>query len=70
LQACKHWLIPRSLLATSGQLCLQTSVPRLYLSPPHLNGHELQFVQEAFASNYIAPLGPMVDARQSSKARA
>jgi dTDP-4-amino-4,6-dideoxygalactose transaminase len=35
---------------------------RLHLSPPHLGGQELEFVREAFASNYIAPLGPMVDA--------
>ena len=35
---------------------------RLFLSPPHLGGEELDFVHEAFASNYIAPLGPMVDA--------
>ena len=35
---------------------------RLFLSPPHLGGHEQEFVQQAFASNYIAPLGPMVDA--------
>ena len=35
---------------------------RIFLSPPHLGGEEIQFVQEAFASNYIAPLGPMVDA--------
>jgi dTDP-4-amino-4,6-dideoxygalactose transaminase len=34
---------------------------RLFLSPPHLNGREIEFVWEAFASNYIAPLGPMVD---------
>jgi len=36
--------------------------PRLFLSPPHMGGGELDFVREAFASNYIAPLGPMVDA--------
>ena len=36
--------------------------PRLFLSPPHMGGHEPEFVQQAFASNYIAPLGPMVDA--------
>ena len=35
---------------------------RLFLSPPHLGGEELEFIQQAFASNYIAPLGPMVDA--------
>jgi len=36
--------------------------PRIYLSPPHLGSHELRLVQEAFASNWIAPLGPHVDA--------
>ena len=35
---------------------------RIYLSPPHMSGHEHALVQEAFDSNYIAPLGPMVDA--------
>jgi dTDP-4-amino-4,6-dideoxygalactose transaminase len=35
---------------------------RLFLSPPHLSGEELTLVHEAFASNYIAPVGPMVDA--------
>lgn len=34
---------------------------RLFLSAPHMGGTELGFVQEAFASNYIAPTGPMVD---------
>lgn len=36
--------------------------PRVYLSPPHMSGLEQQFVQEAFDSNWIAPLGPNVDA--------
>ena len=35
---------------------------RIFLSPPHMSGLERQFVEEAFASNYIAPLGPQVDA--------
>lgn len=35
---------------------------RIYLSPPHMGGEEIKFVQEAFESNYIAPLGPQVDA--------
>ncbi len=35
---------------------------RVYLSPPHLSGHELELVREAFESNWIAPLGPHVDA--------
>lgn len=36
--------------------------PRIFLSPPHMGGHELTFVNEAFESNFIAPLGPQVDA--------
>ena len=39
-----------------------TSPKRIFLSPPHMGGREQEFVQQAFASNYIAPLGPMVDA--------
>ena len=35
---------------------------RIYLSPPHMSGLEQQYVQAAFASNWIAPLGPNVDA--------
>ena len=35
---------------------------RLFLSPPHMGGDELRFVRDAFESNYIAPLGPQVDA--------
>ncbi len=37
-------------------------MPRIYLSPPHLTGEEEALVAEAFRSNWIAPLGPMVDA--------
>jgi len=35
---------------------------RIYLSPPHMSGYEEDFVAEAFRSNWIAPVGPMVDA--------
>jgi dTDP-4-amino-4,6-dideoxygalactose transaminase len=35
---------------------------RIYLSPPHLGTAEQELVAEAFASNWIAPLGPQVDA--------
>jgi dTDP-4-amino-4,6-dideoxygalactose transaminase len=34
---------------------------RIYLSPPWMSGSELPLIGEAFASNYIAPCGPMVD---------
>jgi hypothetical protein len=36
---------------------------RIFLSPPHMGGEEMRFVREAFESNYIAPLGPQVDAK-------
>jgi dTDP-4-amino-4,6-dideoxygalactose transaminase len=35
---------------------------RLFLSPPHMSGKELDFIRQAFDSNYIALLGPMVEA--------
>ena len=35
---------------------------RIYLSPPHMSGREQRYFQEAFDSNWIAPLGPQVDA--------
>ena len=35
---------------------------RVYLSPPHLGDEELELVRDAFASGWIAPLGPHVDA--------
>lgn len=34
---------------------------RIYLSSPHMGGLEEKFVQEAFDTNWIAPLGPNVD---------
>ncbi len=38
------------------------ALPRIHLSPPHLGPEEQRLVQEVFASNWIAPLGPHVDA--------
>ena len=35
---------------------------RIYLSPPHVFGRERELVTEVFDSNWIAPLGPHVDA--------
>lgn len=35
---------------------------RIFLSPPHLSGEEMRLIAEAFGTNYIAPIGPMVDA--------
>ena len=35
---------------------------RIYLSPPHMTGREMDYIKDAFDSNWIAPLGPHVDA--------
>lgn len=43
--------------------------PRVFLSPPHIGAHEERLVHEAFTSNWIAPLGPHVDAFESEFAR-
>ncbi|MGE3841796.1 MAG: DegT/DnrJ/EryC1/StrS family aminotransferase [Vicinamibacterales bacterium] len=41
---------------------------RVYLSPPHVFGQEERLVADAFASNWIAPLGPHVDAFEAELA--
>lgn len=33
---------------------------RIYLSPPHMGGTELNYIHKAFDENWIAPLGPNV----------
>ena len=43
---------------------------RIFLSPPHLGGRELELLAEAVESNWIAPLGPQVDAFEEEFARA
>ncbi|MDM8003110.1 MAG: DegT/DnrJ/EryC1/StrS family aminotransferase [Bacteroidota bacterium] len=35
---------------------------KIYLCSPHMGGTELKYVKEAFDSNWVAPLGPNVDA--------
>ena len=34
---------------------------RVYLSPPHMGGDELDYIHQAFEANWIAPLGENVD---------
>jgi pyridoxal phosphate-dependent aminotransferase EpsN len=37
-------------------------MPRVFLSPPHMGPHERELLLDAFDSNWVAPLGPHVDA--------
>jgi pyridoxal phosphate-dependent aminotransferase EpsN len=39
-----------------------TNKSRIFLSPPHMSGNEQKYIKEAFETNWIAPLGPNVDA--------
>ena len=41
---------------------------RIWLSSPHLGDEETAFVEEAFKTNWIAPLGPHVDAFEAELA--
>ncbi len=41
---------------------------RLYLSSPTMHGDEQRFVQEAFDTNWVAPLGPNVNALEKEMA--
>jgi pyridoxal phosphate-dependent aminotransferase EpsN len=41
---------------------------RVFLSPPHLSGNEAKYMQEAIDTNWIAPLGPNVDAFENELA--
>ncbi|MCC3375557.1 DegT/DnrJ/EryC1/StrS aminotransferase family protein [Cohnella sp. REN36] len=40
----------------------QDRPPRIFLSPPHIGEREQIYVREAFDTNWIAPLGPHVEA--------
>lgn len=40
---------------------MKKSYPRIYLSSPHMGGEELDYVHQAFETNWIAPLGANVD---------
>lgn len=34
---------------------------RIWLSPPHMGGKEIKYIEKAFQENWVAPLGPNVD---------
>ena len=35
--------------------------PKIWLSSPHMSGNELSYINEAFDTNWVAPLGPNVN---------
>lgn len=42
---------------------------RIYLSPPHMGGDEIKFVQDAFDTNWVSPAGPHIDAFEKELAQ-
>src|SRR3954447_3455289 len=42
---------------------------RIFLSSPHMSGNEQKYINEAFTTNWIAPLGPNVDAFEAEIAQ-
>jgi pyridoxal phosphate-dependent aminotransferase EpsN len=51
------------------QEMLRMNNERIYLSPPHMSGDEIIYIKEAFDSNWVAPLGPHVEAFERETAR-
>jgi dTDP-4-amino-4,6-dideoxygalactose transaminase len=41
---------------------------RIFLSSPHMSGGEFKYIKEAFDQNWVAPMGPNVDAFEQSLA--
>ena len=39
---------------------------KIWLSPPHMGGNEQHYIQEAFDTNWIAPIGPNIDLFEQS----
>jgi dTDP-4-amino-4,6-dideoxygalactose transaminase len=48
---------------------MNTQHTRIYLSSPHMSGGEKRYIDEAFEQNWVAPLGPNVDAFEISLAQ-
>lgn len=41
---------------------------QIYLSPPHMGGREMEYIKEAFDTNWIAPYGPHITAFEQEMA--
>ncbi|MGR3766074.1 DegT/DnrJ/EryC1/StrS family aminotransferase [Rossellomorea sp. NS-SX7] len=45
------------------------TMDRIFLSPPHMTGNELDYINKAFETNWIAPLGPNVNEFEANIAK-
>ena len=39
---------------------------KIWLSSPHLGLNEIRYVNDAFSTNWVSPMGPHVDAFENS----
>jgi dTDP-4-amino-4,6-dideoxygalactose transaminase len=44
------------------------SKPRIWLSSPHMGGNEIDYIHEAFDTNWISPVGPHINAFEEALA--
>lgn len=51
------------------QVVKMSANERILLSTPHMSGNEQKYINEAFETNWIAPLGPNVDAFENEIAQ-
>src|SRR3982750_1655457 len=61
---------PEHPCSTAFEALSWIAVPPPSPPPPHLSGAELDLLREAVESNWIAPLGPQVDAFEAELAAA
>lgn len=47
----------------------QTEKPKIWLSSPHMSGKEQKYINEAFESNWVAPLGKNIDVFENQVAQ-
>ena len=50
---------------TDNYLTILPMKSKIWLSSPHMSGNELNYIKEAFDSNWVAPLGPNVNGFES-----
>ena len=56
---------PRESFGPLGLITKMRSKSKIYLSSPHMGGREQSFVNQAFETNWVAPLGANVDGFES-----
>jgi len=42
---------------------------KIFLSPPHIGGAELKYINQAFDTNWISTVGPQIDSFEKSLAQ-